>query len=430
MATIITAHTLSLLIAAGAPFGDPRNGYRNISVGSYASFDSDETIVIPEKINSVESLVFCGLDLNIATMLYNAYQQRRLDSVSDGLDYSDDIIEDVKYYVRRMAERVGDASKADENWLKSLTDMGISHETACRIVNPDFLDIRLRATAMEWALDTINLGWEFLLALDNKIRSKLLAVDRRNESPDPNIQPSPARQPSRHSINLRDAAHEGSAQPQLYSFVDIPSQVSGRKMLLKGGARTRMETVFNDNGSLNIDSLLSTPPTDFHPTALYLYFSEQLEVAEKYARYVTQRVPAEEGAILYVAIDQELLSASAQIINPDWRDLIWHSRNDRARRSTRGRLPEQLRRYEDADVLIGEICERSTAQVSRMSNMSEIQASRLSSGGKASQTVFQSPTIIQQLVDNCRGFVWVEALGSRGVAKHYPPPAVVEAGRH
>lgn len=74
---------------------------------------------------------------------------------------------------------------------------------------------------------------------------------------------------------------------------------------------------------MQISKLLSKSPTDFHRFRDDLfYLTKDLDVSEKYARYVQRRVPPEEGCILSFAIPNELYADSRQIHGRDWQELV------------------------------------------------------------------------------------------------------------
>jgi hypothetical protein len=163
--------------------------------------------------------------------------------------------------------------------------------------------------------------------------------------------------------------------------------------MYKGGSLTKMASVFNGDGSLNMNKLYSIPPTDFHrPRPDLLYFTKHLGIAEKYSNFVPHRVPPEEGAVLYFAVPDELLDDHREIFARDWRRLVCWSRGPAPQTLGMQQVPSDLAQFTDAPLLIGYIYGIANDKVARLNNLSELTGQYMKTGNNtnASQHAFQS----------------------------------------
>ncbi|KAI9830171.1 MAG: hypothetical protein M1819_005848 [Sarea resinae] len=416
---VISEGSLQLLLAAGEA-GEVNSGFRAVSRASFGSGSSTETVQVPEHLMSASALVFCGFDATVADQIFNKWVENEENYDEETQFEPEDLITLARHYVKTVS-RTTEAWLPDpiHSWDGVLQAQGISENTRARILHPDYRELRLTGTASYWALDTIDLCWEFLEDLDGRIIQKK-QESARVASPDPNIQPSAALRPTLRPT-LTQAIHGPRPIYSLLTEAIPPSQVDGCMILYKGGSYERFLSVFRPDGTLNLEPILSRPPTDFHPAYPLLYFTKHIEVAQKYASYVALRIPPEEAGIMYVAVPREIMEGQRSVYHPDWRDIIWHSRNRHAYTANAGRLPPSLRTYEQAPVLVGDICGQATSRVSRMSDQSQLEPLRLRSGGRATQVVFQSPEMISVgFAREVQGRLWVSSTRAPDVCRYVP----------
>jgi hypothetical protein len=418
---VISETSLRFLLESGSPI-NLQNGFRTISRQSISSYDSDDTIDIPDILNSSESLQFCGMQKEVADSLYQRWLEEQQNLQPGNFGYGDFVIEFAEVYVKDMA-RVEDALWEGDDWEKALKKQGMKESVRRGILDPHFNNLRLSRSASEWALDTLDIGWTYLTGLDTSLKKDAgskkskMAVDIRSVSPDPSVRPSKA---TKSSTSLTGALHSEDPRLKLAIETDVPKDVPGRTLLHKGGNLERLRSIFHSDGSLNMTEILSTPPVDFHPSHSDLYFSKQWDVALHYAGYVRSR-NGTASAIMTVAVPSNLLSESREVFGADWKKLVWSSRNKTVRMRNGGRLPKDLVEYESADVLIGNICGIGNNQVSRLQSSDDIPVLMTPSGAKGSQVVFQGPDMLTKFETECRGYVWISPLNSTK-AIHIPLP--------
>ncbi|KAK3364287.1 hypothetical protein B0T25DRAFT_60868 [Lasiosphaeria hispida] len=391
----------------------PKRGFSSISRASYSlssssssSTSDEDTVEIPEVLNSQETLEFCGLTPEVSSVIFDSW--RRLQQNPGQLGSGNDIVIEAKHYVRKMAEREGDAWLPEHDWRRALTAMGVSQRLSDAILNTNYTHVRKTASASHWALDTIDLAWEFLEGLDKRIRKKQNDNARELVTPSPSVLPRPVI--PNQQLGLISSYREPPVL-KLATMSPVPQSIEGRTLLYKGGSMTRLVKVFKDDGSLDIHELSSTPPTDFHrQRETLLYLSKHYDVAQTYANFAADRVPAEEGAILHFAVPSALLEDGIKIFGPDWQQLVFWSRG----RYTEDvdSVPTHLAHYTQAPLLIGCIYGMPNQKVARLESPPDLtgQYMKTRSGGNALQHCFQTKEIKMRLQEECKGWVWYQSM--------------------
>lgn len=180
-------------------------------------------------------------------------------------------------------------------------------------------------------------------------------------------------------------------------------------MFFKGGLESCLKECVDANGNIDLAQLRTTPPSDFHPTSsALLYLTKNKYVARMYAGFAERRMSVEKGAVMQIAIPQDLVSAPVEVYGEDWRDLIWNSRHpDMVRRNWPGKLPEHLQKYETADLLVGPMSGITSRGLKKLSDKNGIEVLKDPEGNKTSQWVIVSPSLGAQIGSACKGFVWI-----------------------
>ncbi|KAK3362357.1 hypothetical protein B0T25DRAFT_524099 [Lasiosphaeria hispida] len=400
-----TSEVIAIIRSSSAP--PPKRGFSAISRSSYSSSssasDHHDIVEIPEVLNSQETLEFFGLQPDVAKIIFESWQE--LQQTPGQLGYDDDIITSVVHYIKTMAD-VEDAWLPTHHWRQALIKMGINSDLTDAILDSNFDKIRKSKSASAWAIDTFRTSWEFLEGLDKRVRRKKDEVDRL-VTPSPSIAPRPA---IRNKPGLLDSYKEPVLK--LATMAAVPDSVDGRIMLHKGGAMTRLVSVFNEDGSLNVVKLFSAPPTDFHHTRTDLiYFTKNIDIAEQYAKYSQRRVDAEEGAVLSFAVPTELVDEHREISGRDWQRLLWWARGP-VRSLDDVQLPASLTQYTEAPLLVGYICGMGSDKFARLESSSELTGRYMKTrnDANASQHVFQSPSVQAKLQTQCAGWVWIRSM--------------------
>jgi len=327
-------------------------------------------------LNSKETLEFFGLQPHVAEDIFNSWL--RFQQTPGELGYEGDSISFTVYYVKSIARIIEDAWLPTHDWRRALAELGINRQLTDAIIDSNFDEVRKSRSASAWVIDTFRTSWEFLQGLDKRVRRK---KDEQNGlvAPSPSTAPRPA--------------------------------IDGRTMLHKGGAMTRLASVFREDGSLHISRLFSPPPTDFHRERSDLLSFTELDIAKQYASFCQLRVPAEEGGVLTFAIPNELLGNFKEIEGQDWQQLLWWARR-RPESLDEIDPPASLAGYLEAPLLIGVICGTATDKIDQLQSSCELSGQYMKTrtdDTNASQYVFQSRALQGHIQNQCAGWVWIRS---------------------
>lgn len=363
-------------------------GFRTVSVSSYSSSASsvDEYIEVPKDLNSLEFLTFAGFTNETARVIYDRWLS--LDqSIFDSY-----VVDFARGHIEGHAT-IRDAIYAEDNWDGVLVEMGINARLREAILNPRFDVIRVTRSASFWAIDTINEAYEFLTSLTKRIES---------------IQ-------ARQSLLPMRPFSQGESSTSVNSPIATiaesspPANIENRNMYYQGGVERKLLDCLDADGRVNLIPLFSKSPTDFHPTKSgCVYLTQHKHIAELYAGYCEERSSYSKAAVLHIALPSSLSSSPVEVCGDDWRDLVWYSRNPVVAKA-RQRLPSSLQLYEEADMLIGNICGDSTEKIGRMAVNSCLTALRLSDSD-ATQLVLQSEALQEEIERDCVGFAWIRSV--------------------
>ncbi|KAI3395420.1 hypothetical protein diail_1349 [Diaporthe ilicicola] len=374
--------------------------WRQISIYSSSSSDDSSIINIPETLDSLETLIFCGFDDEPASTLIIPEWERQNELFPE----RDRTLMDEA--MRYMRSKILD----DQDWHSSLKTLGLSTDLINRIMNPEFDDIRATGTPLFWATDSVEEAYSYLSHLIKKTEKVLKADPDRINSPAPNASPKKA---------MKVAANLGREPLDvLWEAAKKPENIEGRTIFYKGGPKWSLENAFGGEHGIDITWLLSAPPTDFHPSAGYIYTTKQKEVALRYCRFQAERVPAVEPGLLAMALPTSTLPDPLQVFGDDWYDLVWSSRRKRVLQQNMYRLPDHLKSYEEADVLMGDICGTSPDNIQKLDNKRELPRITVRVGSRdvrASQHVFTSQNAFDYLITELRAapeFLWQEPVPS------------------
>ena len=397
-----------------------RDGVRAVSNSSYAtssSLDSEATVLIPDELESVETLEFLELEHDTARTVYAQFRQRQSEFPH-------------RASILRSAQRHLDSFEAnpgleDEDWIGAMNRIGLTKGFQARLMDPDYKDMRLSGSLKEWVSELFNTRYEFLNGLDAVVKGPpSLSLGRKTSSLDFNGKFSTKSAPP---ISPRTSSSSGpklgtfklSPQPQIASAIEGPSGVLDEHlMLFKGAAISRLEKVHLANGHLNFAALSSSPPGDFSDSFRGggLYFTKQEAVAWRYVQWTRKIVDGKvvPVGILQVAVPRHLLVSIKELHGDEWRQFVWANRREDQL------LPESSFDLENYAWLVGPITHQSTDRINKLSDKSEMQMWKLegqSDKGAGQETASQHYTasvhMLRLLNEHCVGKIWITAAESQ-----------------
>lgn len=372
--TVLTEQALAIARDSSGP--PPKPGFSSIRRSSYSSSSSapgrDEVVEIPEILNSQETLVFFGLRPDLAGELYEDWLE--FQQTPGELGYGEDIMSFAFDYLKYQARGMEFTRFSTvDDWRQVLAELGVSRRLADAIFDANCAEIRKSRSPPDWVLDTFQIAWDFLRVLNARIL-------RREMEQDGLVPPLPSTAPA-----ARD----------------------GRVTLRKGGAMSRLASVFMEDGSLYISDVLSGAPTQFHHQRHNLLCLTDLAYAEKCASFCHLRVPAEDGGVLAFAIPDELFAGLKEAENRDWQQLVWWAQ--RCPYVVGEHPPMSLAPYLEAPLLIGYMCQVPPHVIQQLPSSGQLygQHLRIRGGHDAIQFLFQSWEVQQQIQAQCAGWTWL-----------------------
>ncbi|MCJ1427260.1 hypothetical protein MMC29_005163 [Sticta canariensis] len=228
-----------------------KHGFRSVLNTSYmseASLDSQETVEIPEYLESLETFKSLEFNEDTAQALWQLYCQMLRDDPERC-----DLLKMAKYHI---TSTLSDAGQEGDGWAQEMRDV---------------------ASANEWAILMITMRFEFLECLDDIIKTPSRGVERPASCITPSGELWRIIEAGPPKVNFK-ASPSTAVKPQ------PPAEIEGCRMFYRGGALRRLESVFKAGGSLNFGALRSASPTDFSDSTRGLYLTKQAEVAWKYAQ--------------------------------------------------------------------------------------------------------------------------------------------------
>jgi hypothetical protein len=385
-----------------------QNGFRSVSNTSYLSedsVDSQATVEIPDKLESVETLEFLELRPEVAQHVFNSFLQQKAEfphwASIDGA---------ARDHVRSIQ---GDAFYLHDDWSDVMSRIGLTANFQKRVMDPEYTHMRLTGSAKHWAIEMINMRFEFLFSLDNVIKShapgpkhKVSHMDLSGELKAGLPYPVSERSSSKGPV----LGTFPSAGPSVATANDMPPvNIDGHQMFFKGGSLVRLNKIFTKTSRLNILQVCSTPPGDFTALSQALYLTKQTSVAWEHAQWAKKIV---DGAvvpigILKIAIPNSLLASITQVAGDEWRNLVWNSRRQ-------DEEDDNLAYLKESQWLTGPLCRQSTNTILKMSTPAELEVWKLKGGETASQHYTASGSMFKMLGDACVDKVWITEMACSG----------------
>ncbi|KAF5553099.1 hypothetical protein FPHYL_8826 [Fusarium phyllophilum] len=297
--------------------------HKNIPLNTNIESRPDAFATIPEKLISKATIEYVGFNSDKATEIWSGWVNWPSGPIIREIDPDDCTTLEVSFidWVKRHTGNPLEYDVwEDDNsvWFRHMEQCGIATELQNSIMDPRFKDMRLTGTCIGWLRDTMNLRYEGLEEIQ------------------------------RASAERERALQGTSARPQKQSGFASRDQA-------------RINGLFDHEGNLDRISVLmsASSSTDFSRNKSMYCFTPDYSLARKQAAWIKQRGPP--AVIVQIAVQEKLITSMdppdiqcAFWPNSNWRELVWHCRTTR-------RLPNELKKYNDAILIIGTIANRPTA---------------------------------------------------------------------
>ncbi|KAF5693025.1 hypothetical protein FDENT_2337 [Fusarium denticulatum] len=325
--------------------------HKNIPLKVNIESRPDAFATIPEKLISKATIEYVGFNSDKATEIWSDLVHwpsgpiiREIDP-SDGTTLEVSFIDWAKRHTGNPLEY--DVWEDDNSaWLRHMEQCGIATELQQSIMDPRFKDMRLMGTCIGWLRNTMELRYEWLEEIQRASAEREKALGHQGAS---------TRSKKTKVSRVKSLESEGSYPPS-DDMQHTNTECSG----LASRDQARINGLFDHEGNLDKIQLLSTPSsTDFSRTKSMYYFTPDYSLARKQAAWIKQRGP--DAVIVQIAVQDSVITSMdpddiqcAFWPNSNWRELVWHCRTTR-------RLPDELKKYNDAILIIGTIDNRPTA---------------------------------------------------------------------
>lgn len=372
------------------------------SFSSSNDASAEMLVDVPTTLESQTALEWLGFTETKAKAMIARWE--KIQGEDKDVDFYEDIIE--------ATIKLGyDAVDTTDDWPGAIRSMGMTRALRGKIMSHRYNNVRLTETAKFWVLDTVTAKYLFLCGLSMNVLGRHTResgfVTLQSRMAEKNVELETKTKGGKLKIG------ESSRAPQsvIATTTDQYSAHEAETVLYKGGKMKRLLNAINQQVTPNIldlESLGSTPPTDFERIGFALYFTKQKLLAEEFVGYAAERFDNGkwvEVGLLTLAIPTSMLANSVEIYGSDWKEYVWRQRlNDHKN------FPTYLDQYEGVAILFGAMLPMSTRKLEMMQEKGGTYTQLVSCDGiTANQYCFKSRGLVKEVNKVCR--VWIESRG-------------------
>ena len=290
--------------------------------------DPNINLEIPLAEESPEALEFCGFVAEVAQKIHANFSHRPQNAPID-----DDILEWA--YAHADSLNLPVLSNLSPN--EALTRLGIKESLRDGILDPKFRHIFETQSLLFWVKDSLRINYWTLVGLQGRLKDYAKHVSRKEAKRTKcgsisDVFPA-AGSPSFEPTATISAASSSKHLPKACVVVQEPGPVlEDHIVLYKGKAAAEMIDEFQwiqDDGTLNMMALTSSPFGDFNFSSAAWYFTPERETAEEYRNYVARRHENSETWLIRIQVPKTFLnslSTRSLWYGPEWREYVWHCR--------------------------------------------------------------------------------------------------------
>jgi hypothetical protein len=220
-----------------------------------------------------------------------------------------------------------------------LTRLGLKESLRDAILDPQFRRIFETQSLLFWVKDSLRINYWTLVGLQGRLKEHAKDVSKRKtkESKRGSISDvfpaaAVATSSSEHTATI-NVMSSSNHLPKACVAVHEPGPVLDDHIVLyKGKAAAEMVDEFQwiqDDGTLNMMALTSSPSGDFNFSSIAWYFTPERETAEEYRKYVARRQDNSETWLIRIQVPKTFMntmSTKSLWYGPEWRENVWHCR--------------------------------------------------------------------------------------------------------
>ncbi|KAF2226652.1 hypothetical protein BDZ85DRAFT_52838 [Elsinoe ampelina] len=313
----------------------------------------DTYITLPSSDESIDALEYMGFTQRTAADIFTRFSDRHQAGNRDSL---------LDYAVSHVAQL---RTMSNMSRSEALRRMGLRPEFRDAVLNPRFDDIFGTRGLLFWTQDTLKLRFRSMQLLRRRLRAGA-ARERRNRTRvrrtpgaayDPI--PGPAGRPAVGGAITATISSGTQFLPAACVEVTQAGQdLPGHRILYNGKAVSEMldNDFIREDGTVNMNALLSAAGGDFNSLALALYWTPQKDVAEKYRDYAADRATDSETWLIKIQVPQafiDTLNMHGLYFGNDWKEFVWTCRGMKI-------IPANLAWLLNGDGIEGHTCHRRT----------------------------------------------------------------------
>jgi hypothetical protein len=358
---------------------------QNSSDPGYSS--ENAMIEICEMMQSPETLIWLGFNDETAIDLWTSWQNWDEDDPAEFLEL---ITGYIKHHQLDAAE--------NDNWPEILAIIGINDRLITAIMDPDFTDCRVTATAKHWILDSLQARYRVLMKATEASEERV----KRRRDPIRKVGMSLTHQEAKH---IGDKSSQG--EPRIAYKNAFPDHAPGTTTLYIGADKLQFDQAFLSNGEVHLELMSSVSPSDFSgvPQAM-LYTAVDREVAHHYAGYARRRLGASNVmCILAIHVPESFI----QSLNPYilhfgdlWKQVLHKCRKGYS-------LTGNLAHISTQKLIIGHICGKANPTIAKKTSWNELtlddvlEIDRNGENIKAIQYFFRGEALLARMSDPVSG---------------------------
>jgi hypothetical protein len=271
---------------------------------------------LPSAANSIPGLEFIGFDHKTATHIFKTY-----DKYTEPFSSPEATNYDFFSFIHGHIIHINNSKFEGHEDTEKLLKLGIREDTIATILDQRFRGVFGTQTLGYWVEDTLKVNYATLLRLQDLDPEDLLAHCTIINTP-----PKPL---GDHTILYKAIASTASLD---------------------------FESLFLENGTLNISSLRSLRGGDFNGQTSAIYLTPQRQTAEMYCQYLSLRCPFASTFLICLSMPNIFLSCldtEEVYFSETWKEYTWYCRRKQS-------LPGHLQYLGKADVVKGHMCTNSS----------------------------------------------------------------------
>ncbi|TGO86424.1 hypothetical protein BPOR_0305g00100 [Botrytis porri] len=336
-------------------------------ISSSSGFEDSQ--IVPDLLVSLETLIYIGWGQQKAGEIWRRWREVKDAETEDGREAIFEI-EFLDFVLERYVPEV-DISNDRETSIEQMELWGLAAELINCIMASEFEDVRMTETVQYWVRDTMSIRYLGLEGLQKKSA-------RRDEK-------------------RRNGTDDGGSEIRAAVAIAPLSTVPGHTILFKAISSTRVG--YLPDGSMDIESLTSLPPTDFRGRVFApLYFTPSLPVAKVYRDYARNRTSS-----TVLMIQMKVPNSFIEALPPHicsfgnlWKQVVYTCRGGNNLRGTMARIHSHA-------LIIAPIAKGDNNAIARLRDWREITLNNVVhvDGEQAIQYVFQTESVFRELEEVC-----------------------------